>query len=98
MSERVEELEGRITELEATVEGLTEELVDRTERINELERQLGVAGHTDRGTGLTDSVDPAPTETADDPAPEETDDTGAEDEDGDGDREREEGSDDIIVA
>jgi uncharacterized coiled-coil protein SlyX len=96
MSERVEELEGRIAELEATVEGLTEELVDRTERINELERQLGVAGSTDRGTGLTDSVDPTPAETESDPAPESeaTKDADVEDEN----REREEGSDDIIVA
>jgi hypothetical protein len=36
-SERVEELESKVAELEATVRGLTEELVDATARIRHLE-------------------------------------------------------------
>jgi predicted nucleic acid-binding Zn-ribbon protein len=38
--ERVEALEQRVEELEATVRGLTEELVDATERVRELEDEL----------------------------------------------------------
>jgi predicted nucleic acid-binding Zn-ribbon protein len=38
--ERVEALEQRVEELEATVRGLTEELVDATERVRELEADL----------------------------------------------------------
>jgi predicted nucleic acid-binding Zn-ribbon protein len=41
-----EELEGRIRELEATVESLTSELVDATERIRELEAELDLDGET----------------------------------------------------
>lgn len=37
MSNRVEELEATVTELESTVDGLTEELVEAKERIRELE-------------------------------------------------------------
>jgi predicted nucleic acid-binding Zn-ribbon protein len=37
MSNRVEDLETRVQELEATVRGLTEELVESNERIRELE-------------------------------------------------------------
>ncbi|WP_232700976.1 DUF7518 family protein [Halobacterium wangiae] len=39
-SERVDELEERVGELEATVRGLTEELVDASERIRQLEAEL----------------------------------------------------------
>jgi uncharacterized coiled-coil protein SlyX len=38
--ERVDELEERVAELEATVRGLTEELVDASERIRTLEAEL----------------------------------------------------------
>lgn len=37
MSNRVEELESRVSELESTVRGLTEELVEANERIRTLE-------------------------------------------------------------
>jgi predicted nucleic acid-binding Zn-ribbon protein len=40
MSNRVEELESRVKELEATVRGLTEELVEANERIRALESEL----------------------------------------------------------
>ncbi len=56
MSNRVEDLESRVEELEATVRGLTEELVEANGRIRELEdgdetaavepREIGV--ETDR--------------------------------------------------
>jgi len=39
-SKRVDELEQRVEELEATVRGLTEELVDASERIRTLESEL----------------------------------------------------------
>jgi predicted nucleic acid-binding Zn-ribbon protein len=39
-SERGEKLEERVDELEATVRGLTEELVDASERIRVLEEEL----------------------------------------------------------
>ncbi|MFB6105428.1 MAG: hypothetical protein ABEJ70_00505 [Halobacteriaceae archaeon] len=39
-TDRVEDLERRVAELEATVKGLTEELVDRTERIRTLEEAV----------------------------------------------------------
>jgi hypothetical protein len=50
-AERVEELEQQVAELEATVRGLTEELVDRTERIRQLEAEhdLGTSGDDDGG-------------------------------------------------
>lgn len=38
---RVEELENRVAELEATVQGLTEELVEANDRIRQLEAALG---------------------------------------------------------
>lgn len=38
---RVEALETRVAELEATVEGLTEELVEANERIRQIEAALG---------------------------------------------------------
>jgi predicted nucleic acid-binding Zn-ribbon protein len=40
MSNRVEELESRVEVLEATVRGLTEELVEANERIRALESEL----------------------------------------------------------
>ena len=58
--ERIEELETQIADLEATVRGLTEELVDRTERIRQLEAQAGVVGaESERvdGADLTEEAD-----------------------------------------
>lgn len=42
MSNRVEELESTVSELQAAVNGLTEELVETKERLRELEEQRGV--------------------------------------------------------
>lgn len=40
MTNRIAELESAVAQLNATVDGLQEELVDANERIRELERQL----------------------------------------------------------
>jgi len=58
-SDRISKLESRVTELEATVRGLTEELVDSNERIRELERRHGFHGAGDDATQATDDVPPA---------------------------------------
>jgi len=42
MSNRVEELESKVTNLEAAVDGLTEELVETRERLKQLEEDEGV--------------------------------------------------------
>jgi peptidoglycan hydrolase CwlO-like protein len=42
MSNRVEELESKVAELQAAVDGLTEELVETRERLHQLETEHGV--------------------------------------------------------
>lgn len=42
MSNRVEQLEQTVSELQSTVEGLTEELVDTKERLRAIEHELDV--------------------------------------------------------
>ena len=42
MSNRVEELESKVTELQAAVNGLTEELVETKERVRQLEEEAKV--------------------------------------------------------
>lgn len=42
MSNRVEELESKVSELQAAVDGLTEELVETKERVRQLESQVEV--------------------------------------------------------
>ncbi|MFC4356716.1 hypothetical protein ACFO0N_02000 [Halobium salinum] len=42
MSNRVEELEAKVSELQAAVDGLTEELVETKERVRQLESQVEV--------------------------------------------------------
>lgn len=62
MSNRVEELESKVKELQAAVNGLTEELVETKERVRQLEDEVDVdlspAGHR-RGAeeGSTDETD-----------------------------------------
>ncbi|WP_188980581.1 DUF7518 family protein [Halocalculus aciditolerans] len=46
--ERVEELEKRVSEMEATIRGLTEELVDANTRIRKLEEREGMHEPMDR--------------------------------------------------
>jgi TolA-binding protein len=52
MSNRVEELESQVAELQAAVDGLTEELVETRERLRQLESEHGVdeTGDADRQT------------------------------------------------
>jgi hypothetical protein len=67
MSNRVEDLETRVQELEATVRGLTEELVESNERIRELEarhdeetvvekREIGVESDRSERKGQEDNA------------------------------------------
>jgi hypothetical protein len=42
MSNRVEELESKVKELQAAINGLTEELVETKERVRHLEEEAGV--------------------------------------------------------
>ena len=91
-----EALEGRVRELEATVESLTSELVDATERIRELEAELDLVGESTSDDSIeeTDSWVPAAEDVEEGTSPstqskttdETTDDTTTRD------------SDDIIVA
>jgi hypothetical protein len=51
---RVEELEAKVRELEATIEGLTDELVETKERLGAIEDETGVQPDVleGRGTGF----------------------------------------------
>ncbi|WP_232687434.1 DUF7518 family protein [Halobacterium zhouii] len=63
-SSRADDLEERVSELEATVRGLTEELVDAGERIRTLEEELDRSPSTEelREARETASIDPDETE------------------------------------
>ena len=83
---RVEELEERVRELEATVDGLTDELIECKVRIRELENAV------DGDIGLPGFEEEPPEEDPDEPETADTDKTeGSEGED-------EESETDIIVA
>lgn len=104
---RVEELESAVAELESTVEGLTDELIEAKERIRVLEAELDAETPTrvpDRRAGESDVTVSDPAREAE---PDEVAEAAADaDADGDGDeggtRTQDEtedsGSDDIIVA
>lgn len=99
-SESTDVLEQRVAELEATVRGLTEELVDATERVRELERKAGMhdspsekRARRERKQVAPEGENPAP-ETSDSPE----DDTAKRPDDGDSTDSEESSSDDIIVA
>ncbi|TKX75723.1 bZIP transcription factor [Halorubrum sp. GN11_10-6_MGM] len=51
MSNRVEDLERQVAELQAAVNGLTEELVEMKERVRQLEDERSVAVETEATTG-----------------------------------------------
>jgi len=89
-AERVDELEDRVAELEATVRGLTEELVDASERIRTLEAELD---RTPSTAELREAREEAPVEPADEGADEAP--KSGEDE---AENNEESGLDDIIVA
>jgi TolA-binding protein len=97
-AERIEELETQVAELEATVRGLTEELVDRTERVRQLESQVGVDAVDGGDLAGGDTPEPETEESA-----EATAEAPAEGAKGSGDEEDSNGEesgegDDIIVA
>lgn len=79
---RVEQLESSVTELESTVEGLTEELVEAKERIRVLEAELDTEPPTrvpDRRAGDADEAEPDEVEAAAAEAEDETEDSGTDD-------------------
>lgn len=112
MSNRVDELESKVSELQAAVDGLTEELVETRARLSALESELDVDGfdiqaQTPRARPETSEETPAeaPAEAAADPdGPEAGEDPSVEEANSEGDEasdseESESGAtDDIIVA
>ncbi|WP_297887339.1 bZIP transcription factor [uncultured Halorubrum sp.] len=76
MSNRVEDLERQVAELQAAVNGLTEELVEMKERVRQLEDERSVAVEADAAGATAGSERSAAdaAETADEPA---TDDAAA---------------------
>ncbi|MFD1635182.1 DUF7518 family protein [Haloplanus ruber] len=65
MSNRVEELESQVAELQAAVDGLTEELVETRERLRQLEAEEGVERtrapeRRESESGTSASADPDP--------------------------------------
>jgi hypothetical protein len=56
MSNRVEELESQVAELQAAVDGLTEELVETRERLRQLEADSGVEVQTSAPAARTPEV------------------------------------------
>ncbi|MWV41319.1 hypothetical protein [Natrialba sp. INN-245] len=96
---RVEQLESTVAELESTVDGLTNELIEAKERIRVLEAELD----TETPTRVPDRRDSESEESTDESTPEaEPDDVAAATADADdgvpGDEAEDSGSDDIIVA
>ncbi|WP_410765489.1 chromosome segregation protein SMC [Haloferax sp. DFSO60] len=97
MSNRVEELESKVTELQAAVNGLTEELVETKERLRQLEDANDVQTPT-RAAQRRVEFEATPEETETPDSQEKGDETKtdeAEDVDNDG---EENLGDDIIVA
>ena len=85
---RVEELEGRVKELQATVDGLTDELVECKVRIRELEnavdddtgfdpedQDIDHAAEPEEGTDVADNTNTEDAETTDEHQSEEESDT-----------------------
>ena len=98
---RVEKLEATVAELESTVEGLTDELVESKERIRVLEAELDTEtptrvperrGRTEETASESDTQEAAPDDVAEATADADVEDETTTDEAEDS------GSDDIIVA
>lgn len=102
---RVDELESRVRELEATISGLTDELVETRERLHALEDEIGpemdiLEGKPTRSEAQTDAqVDGGAEEPTDDSA---EDEAAAEEAKAEGDEAEDDADsgsgDDIIVA
>ena len=58
VSNRVEDLERQVAELQAAVNGLTEELVEMKERVRQLEDERSVGVETDATAGSAETTDP----------------------------------------
>ena len=97
-SASTDELEQRVAELEATVRGLTEELVDATERVRELERDAGMHDSTSEKRARRERTAVTPTEQDAQSETPETGDTAKSAEGDDSTDSEESTSDDIIVA
>lgn len=98
-SDTTEDLEQRVAELEATVRGLTEELVDATERLRELEREAGMHETTSEKRARREQTDVTPEATQDEVAAESPEGDTAKKADAEDSTDSEESSsDDIIVA
>ncbi|WP_251341235.1 DUF7518 family protein [Haloplanus halophilus] len=96
MSNRVEELESQVAELQAAVDGLTEELVETRERLRQLEADEGVEHTRAPEPRESDPAETEPTPEPGDAAEEEEEvDAGTEAEDDDG---SDSDGNDIIVA
>jgi len=87
--DRVDDLEDRVGELEATIRGLTEELVDASERVRTLEAELDQTPSTAELREAREEEPVEPGEGADE-APKSADEEATDNE--------ESGLDDIIVA
>ncbi len=92
---RVEELEAKVRELEATIQGLTDELVETKERLGAIEDETGIEPDVLEGRG-SDRSRPAETEPSVDAETTTEEETTAESE-GEETADSESG-DDIIVA
>jgi uncharacterized coiled-coil protein SlyX len=98
---RVEELEAKVRELEATINGLTDELVETKERLETIEDETGIEpdslddrfGQARSGEPTTDRDEPTETEVVNEEAAD-----GKDTEDGDGEETADSAGDDIIVA
>jgi uncharacterized coiled-coil protein SlyX len=109
---RVEELEAKVRELEATIDGLTDELVETKERLGAIEDETGIEPEVlksrlsrtsrDRDDERSDAGDDAAGDTPHDAADSGAESTDAEAEPADGDDTDDEAADstgdDIIVA
>ncbi|MFC6767938.1 DUF7518 family protein [Natrinema soli] len=99
---RVETLESTVAELESTVEGLTDELIEAKERIRVLEAELDADTPTrvpERRSEETEAAeDETPEAEPDEVAEAAADAEGSVEEEATGDEAEDSGSDDIIVA
>ncbi|MFB1064251.1 hypothetical protein [Natrinema sp. H-ect4] len=99
---RVETLESTVAELESTVEGLTDELIEAKERIRVLEAELDADTPTRVPERRSEETEAKPDETPeaepDEVAEAAADAEGKVEEEATGDEAEDSGSDDIIVA
>lgn len=70
MGNRVEDLEQQVAELQAAVDGLTEELVETKERLNQLESATDADVSEESGSRTDDHVEFVPNRSADEHAAE----------------------------